>query len=1093
MQFHVKEIARSRYGLWAPACRAVNQNLVAFMRISSLLLTLLTATVSTLKAEDVAAQRLKELKLTMQAKNESLIQVLRKIEQATPLRFAYNATQVNGDQLVNASFNNTSMEEVLNTLLLQRSYAWKERGNNIMISVNNGQGQRSAADSILLRGRVLTQGEPPQPIPGTTVAVKGTTKGVITDSDGFFEIRAETNEVLVFSIIGYKPKEYTVQHNQRNLVISLQENVSGLNELVVTGFSEQKVKHMASSVATVNMSNVNNKPITQLSQALQGGVTGINVNQGSGLPGGDAAAIKIRGVGTFLSTDPLVLVDGVPFEMDKLDPNTIESISVLKDAAAASLYGARAGNGVIIITTKRGVPGVVSVQYNGYAGSQSPVYSPEFVDAATYMRMTNEAIKNNGGDPLYSADAIQQTADKSDPVKYPSTNWKDEVMHQQSSIQQHSIGVSGGNSAARFALTASYLSQEGMVENSSFNKGNVRANTSVDLSKNIVVFMDLFASREEQNQPYALGRGAAGILGWVYTAPPNIAAKFPDKPERPGYTYYGTYGESWNPVANTERGGVSNTVRDEILINLRPKWEIIPGLTLKGQFSYRVSSGADKTNRDAYIFFDYFTNQKTGRDFTDIKSASPSNRSSYYYTGGNLDYTKTFGKHRLNGIVGYSKEMTNPDPWKEITLASVFGKVYYSYADKYLLEAGMRRDGSSIFAPGRKWGNFPSVAAGWNLGNEAFMKPLTFLDQLKIRGSYGKLGNNAIEPYMYQSTVDPGNGKESTFGNPNITWEKVAILDVGTDMSFFKNKLDVTFDWYNKKTSDLILRPQPTLTSAIGLTPINIGTMKNVGWEVKLSYNTNVSKNVNIAFNVGYSRNRSTLLKLAQKLPLIEGNTIREVGGAFGEYYGFKSLGLIQQGDIEKGIAVIPGQAAGDIRYADTDHNGVINDDDKVKLGATDPYSTYFGSISVKWKNFDFETLVTGIGHVINFYNGRMAIPFNAASEGGTPLTWHTDYWTPENPGARFPRLLPSPGPNEKISDFWSVNGAFARIKYVQIGYNLPVSQTGRIKLKGVRVYVNAQNPFTITDMEISDPETRGDETKYPIMKMYTVGLNIRF
>ncbi|SKA42778.1 TonB-linked outer membrane protein, SusC/RagA family [Chitinophaga eiseniae] len=1093
MQFHVNEIARPLYGRNALPRRAISQNLVAVMRISSLLLALLTVAVSALKAEEAAAQRLKALKLTMQARNEPLIQVLRKIEQATPLRFAYNATQVNGNQLVNAAFNDTPLEDVLNTLLVKRSYAWKERGNNIMISVNTGAAGKPAVDSFVLRGRVLTQEEPPQPIPGTTVAVKGTTKGVITDPDGFFEVKAQANEVLVFSVIGYKPKEYTVQRNQRNLVISLQENVSGLNELVVTGFSEQKVKHMASSVATVNLSNVNNKPITQLSQALQGGVTGINVNQGSGLPGGDAAAIKIRGVGTFLSSDPLVLVDGVPFDMNKLDPNTIESISVLKDAAAASLYGARAGNGVIIITTKRGVPGVVNVQYNGYAGTQTPVYSPEFVDAATYMRMTNEAIRNNGGDPLYSEDVIRQTADRSDPVKYPSTNWKDEVIHQQSQIQQHSMSVSGGNSAARFALTASYLSQQGMVKNSSFNKGNVRANTSVDLSKNIVVFMDLFASREEQNQPYALGRGAGGILGWAYTAPPNIAAKYPDKPERPGYTYYGTYGESWNPVANTERGGVSNRVRDEILINLRPKWEIIPGLTLKGQFSYRVSSGADKTNRDAYIFFDYFTNQKTGRDFTDIKSAGPSNRSGYYYTGGNLDYNKSFGKHRVNAVLGYSKEMNNPDPWKEITLASVFGKVYYSYADRYLLEAGMRRDGSSIFAPGKKWGNFPSIAVGWNLGNEAFMKPLTFLDQLKLRGSYGRLGNNAIDPYMYQSTVDPGNGKESTFGNPNITWEKVAILDIGADISLFKNKLDVTFDWYNKKTSDLILRPQPTLTSAIGLTPINIGTMKNAGWEVKLSYNTNVGKNVNIAVNAGYSRNKSTLLKMAQTLPLIEGNTIREVGGAFAEYYGFKSLGLIQQGDIEKGIAIIPGQAAGDIRYADIDNNGVIDDNDKVKLGATEPYSSYFGSISVKWKRFDFETMITGIGQVVNFYNGRIAIPFNAASEGGTPLTWHMDYWTPENPGARFPRLLPSPGPNEKVSDFWSVNGAYARVKYIQIGYQLPVSQTGRIKLKSIRVYLNAQNPLTITEMEVSDPETRGDETKYPIMKMYTAGLNISF
>lgn len=1092
MQFHGNEVARAAVVPWARLRCAVNQNFLAFMRISTMFFALLAATFSTLKAEDASAQRLKELKLTLKAGNESLLQVLRRIEKATPLRFAYSATEVNGDQLVTASFHNTPLEEVLNTLLVKRHYAWKEKGNNILIYPGH-QAVKAAADSVLIRGRVLNQAEPPQPIPGATVSVRGTPRGVAADADGFFEIRAGAGEVLVFSMIGYTPREHTVSTSQRSLTISLAESVSSLNELVVTGFTAQKVKHMASAVSSVNMANVTNKPITQLSQALQGGVTGINVSQGSGLPGGDAAAIKIRGVGTFLSSDPLVLVDGVPFDMNKLDPNTIESISVLKDAAAASVYGARAGNGVILITTKRGVPGVLSLQYNGYAGFQSPTFTPDFVDAATYMRMTNESLINIGRDQLYSDEAIKKTADKSDPVNYPDTRWRDEVVRPRSAIQQHSISVSGGNSAARFALTANYLSQQGMVNNSSFNRGNVRANTSVDLSKNVVVFMDLFASRDEQKEPYALGRGTGGILGWVYTAPPNLASKFPNKPERPGYTYYGTYGESWNPVANTEIGGITNRIRDEVLINLRPKWEILPGLLLKGQFSYRVSSGADKQNRDTYLFFDYFTDQKTGRDFSDIKSANPTNRSSYYYTGGNLDYTKTFGKHRLNVIGGYSKEMNNTDAWTEKTLTSFFGKAYYSYDDRYLLEAGMRRDGSSLFAPGKKWGNFPSIAAGWNVMNEAFMESLNFLDQFKIRASYGQLGNNNIGAYQYQSTIDAGSGNESTFGNPDITWEKVGILDIGADISLLKSKLDLTFDWYNKKTSDLILTPQPSLTSAISPTPINIGSMKNVGWEVKLSYNADLRKDLNIAFNVGYSHNKSTLLKLAQATPLIEGNIIRETGGALSEYFGFRSMGLLQKGDIEKGVAIIQGQAPGDIRYADTDGNGVINDNDKVKLGNADPYNTWFGSISLRWKQFDFETMVTGTGNVVTFYNGRMAIPFNAAGEGGTPMTWHLDYWTPENPGARFPRLLPSPGSNERASDFWAVNGSFARVKYMQLGYNIPMPQKGAVRIKGVRVYVNAQNPVTIKKMEVGDPESKGDQTTYPIMKMYTAGLNVTF
>ncbi len=245
-----------------------------------------------------------------------------------------------------------------------------------------------------------------------------------------------------------------------------------------------------------------------------------------------------------------------------------------------------------------------------------------------------------------------------------------------------------------------------MIALGSFTRANMRANTSVDLRKNIVVYMDLFASRDQQREPYNWGYGTGQLMAWTYKAPPTIAAKYPEKAERPGYTYYGNYGESWNPVANLEKGGFTERIRDEMLINLRPKWELIPGLNLKGQFSYRVSSGADKQDRDSYIFFDYFTNQKTGRDFTAVKTAGATNRSSYYYIGGNLDYDRTIGDHRVNAIAGYSREMTNSDAWTEKGLISYFGKLYYSYADRYLLEAGIRRDGSSLFAPGRKWGNF---------------------------------------------------------------------------------------------------------------------------------------------------------------------------------------------------------------------------------------------------------------------------------------------------------------------------------------------------------------------------------------------------
>ncbi len=973
--------------------------------------------------------------------------------------------------------------------------------NNIVIkkadSPKEGRiikGSSVAADTILVRGRVLDQKEPPGALPGVTAVIKGTQKGATADMDGFFELYTKPGDVIVFSFVGFTTKEYVVSGRESNLIVSLAENATALNEVVVTGFSEQKVKYLASSVSTISMNNVQNKPITQLSQALQGGTTGINVTQASGLPGGDAASVKIRGIGSLLGADPLVLVDGVPFDMNKLDPNTIENISILKDAAAASVYGARAGNGVILITTKRGVAGKIDVQYNGFYGTQTPMYKPDFVDAATYMEMVNVAQLNIGGTATYSSDAISQTRKGSDPVLYPNTNWGKLILKEQSPIQQHSLNVSGGNAAARFSLAANYLKQDGMMTHSGFSRGTVRANTSVDLSKNVVVFMDLFASRDEQNEPYAVNRLTADLLGWVYTAPPNIVSRFPEKPERPNYTFYGTYGESWNPLAQIEKGGTVQRIRDEVLINLRPKWDINRDLTLKGQFSYRVSSGVDKRDQEAYIFFDYFTNKKVGRDFPTVKTAGPTDRSSYYYAGGNLDYNKNIGSHRINGIAGYSQELNNAGTWNEIALISLFGKLYYSYNDKYLLEFGMRRDGSSLFDVNRKWGSFPSLAVGWNVINEGFMKKLAFVNQFKVRGSYGMLGNNNIKPYLFQTTVNTGNGNETSIGNPDISWEKMAILDIGTDLSFFNRQIDVTFDWYNKTTQDLILSPQPTLTSGLpqgtATTPVNIGSVKNVGWEFKIGYNKTVSKDLNFSVNLGLTKNRSEWIKLSQELPLISGSTLRGKGTAITEHYGFRSLGLLQQADNDSKVAIFAGQQAGDIRYEDINADGIISNDDRVSLGPTDAQMTYFGNLSFKFKNFDFETLVTGTGNVATFYSGRIAIPLNVAGEGGTPLTWHTDYWTPTNTTARFPRLLPSPGNNGLFSDYWLVNGAFARVKYLQVGYNVPIGQR---RVKGLRVYLNAQNPLTFTKMEIIDPETRGDQKTYPMFKTYTLGVNIRF
>lgn len=1019
---------------------------------------------------------------------ESLINRIKKVSQACGCTIAYDAKQLGNMVVPSLSVKDETTETVLEQTLQGTSFTYKKMSDGSYVIVKLGTEQNK--QTVTIKGVVMESSEPPVALPGVNVQVKGEKNGTITDSDGFYSLNVKKGDILVFTCVGFKPFEYRVQKAQSNLIVSMKENLSALDEVVVVGMTEQQRKNISSSVGIINMDNFSNKPITRLSQSLQGGATGINVTQTSGLPGGDAATIKIRGVASLLGNNPLVLVDGVEFDMNKLDPSTIENITILKDAAAASIYGARAGNGVILITTKRGTAGKVSVEYNGYYGIQEPLKRPDFVDAATYMEMVNTAQTNVGASASYSPEAIEKTRDGSDPIHYPNTNWGDLIIRDTSPIQEHNLAVTGGNSMARFAFSAKYLTQDGMFRHSDagFNSASVRANTSVNLSKNFLIFMDIFANRQMQTQPL---QGTTNILDWTYSIPPNIAGRFPEKESNPGYVYYGRYGEWMNPLMNLEQGGKQTHLRDEVLINCRPTWHVTDDLAIKAQFGYRVSTGVDKKDQDSYLHFDYFTDELISW-LGMTKTGEYSARSSYWYAGANMDYKKEFGKHKFDFMAGYSQELTNKNAWQEVALMSYYGKLYYSYNDRYLAEFGYRRDGSSLFAPHKKWGNFPSVALGWNMKNEPFMKNISMVNLFKWRASYGILGNNNIPLYSYQTVINNSTGKETRNGNPNITWERVNILNVGVDLSLFKNKLDVTFDWYRKDTHDLIISIAPTITSGLLNTPTNVGKLSNTGWELGVEYNDRITHDLNLSLNVGLSYNKSEWKELSQSIPIISGNIIREKGKSISEYYGYKTMGLLTQEDIDNGVPTFDGQVPGDIHYIDLDGNGVINDKDRTALGSQDPNLTYFANLTLNYKGFDFEGLVSGVGKVAVFYTDRIAMPLNLGDNGGTPQKWHLDYWTPEHTNARFPRLTPSPGNNGLLSDFWKVNGAFARVKYLQLGYNFN-SLASKIGAGKLRVYVNVQNPFTFTKVKLIDPETKGNQLTHPLFRTYSVGLNLSF
>ena len=954
-----------------------------------------------------------------------------------------------------------------------------------------------------IQGQILENTVQPLPIAGVNVLIKGTTIGTISDTNGYFSIKAQKGDVIVFTYLGFRPYEYVVSRAISNLSVSLSEDSEALDEVVITGFSEEKKLNSISSVSTLDIAkNLNSKPITSISQSLQGGVTGLTVTQSSGMPGGDGASIKIRGISSLHSgNDPLVLVDGIPMDMNQLDPATIESVTILKDAAAAAIYGARAANGVIVVKTKRGVVGKINVSYDGYFGIQKATYMPDFVNAAEYMTMVNVAQTNIGGDPVYDVDVIKQTQAGTDPYKYPDTNWAD-FLFGTGNIQNHSVSISGGSSLARFSLNVNYLKNEGLTAHTNSDRLNIRANTTVSLLDNLSVNMDFNAYRTNRKQPKT-DEADVSLFTHMYQTPPNIVARYPEKD---GIVSYGKRTNMSNPAAFVDHGGIRSDYEDNISVNISPRWVIIPNLVAKGQYSYRISSRGGKTKRDVFNFFDYDTGvllATWGSNYSDYRD-----HDTYYYLGGTLEYTYDKNAHRLFVIGGYNQELTKNNSWDSWAMISMFAKANYTYDRRYLLEGTIRRDGSSRFGDGHKFGTFPSVAVGWNIHEESFMKSLKDkMNEFKLRASYGLLGNENIGLYKYQTLINSGNGEETSFGNPNITWETVKMFNIGADLRLFKN-LSLTFDWYNKVTSDMIITPPIPAVGGIYSSEINSGEVQNRGWEFSAIYDKQF-KDFGFNIHVGLSQNKNKILKLFGA-PYDNGTTINQVGYALNSHYVYPTDGLLQESDFTKdadgkwkpkeGVVIYDGQQPGDIKYLDVSgENGVpdgkITTEDRVIRGNDQPDLNYFANLSFDYKKWSFEILFQGVTGVDAYYSGPYAYGLNVSGDGSTPMKAHLDYWTPENTNAKYPRLAPSSsyGHNDPASDFWHFDASYCRVKYIQIGYTFDQMSLKKIGISSIRVYLNAQNPFTFAKQDLVDPEGRGQKGSYPLVKTYSAGLSLNF
>jgi TonB-linked SusC/RagA family outer membrane protein len=990
-----------------------------------------------------------------------------------------------------------------------------------------------------ITGRVLSAKDQ-TPLPGVTVHVVGTSRGVTTVNDGSFTIKANNGATLRFSFVSFLPKELKVTSADLG-TISLEEDIKSLSSVVVVGYGTQKKVNLTGSIATIDMSDKEGQPLTNVSNALHG-APGLFVNLGNSQPGVDRATIRIRGMGTLNNNDPLVLVDGIEYSMDELNPADIESISVLKDASAA-IYGSRAANGVILVTTKKG-KGASKVNYGYYYGSQKPTAMPDAIwDPIVYMNLKNQALENIGKVHDYSDAEIAEYEQgmKTDPFTYPASNWFD-IALDNGQIQKHDLSFSGSSDKSQYRLSLGFLERSGILigPNDREKKFSLGFNGSMNISKRLKVGLTLDGYYRHYNEPYY-----NSIWTYLSRTLPILTDTLPD----------GRYGDSWlrtpgrnnweNPRMILETG-FSKKVVSRFLSTVFADYQLPFDIT------YHAKFGADKYDGLLQNFTPQVKhyNPKTEKA-TNWNSPSTAPRSRgidynelnihFYQT---LDWNKIFAEaHNLNVMVGSSYDNFDDRSFssgsmgyldetltaisagalpyegyisgssKEDVLISYFGRLNYDYKGKYLLEGTFRYDGSSRFANGKRWGVFPSVSAGWRIDKESFFHMTDVFNLLKLRASYGQLGNQAVDLYSYQNSINLGqdysfggalsSGAAATaYSDPNTSWETTHTYNAGLDANLLNNSLSVSVDVYKKYTVD-ILRAISIPDQIGGLTgpSKNVGTMQNTGIELTLGYRNNVG-NFNYSFNGNVAYNKNKVVDLnGEILYGFDTNlsTITQAGYPVNSYFIYDAIGIFQSAEE---VAKSPFQSAtttaGDLKYRDINGDDKITSDDRVIFSTSTqiPKYTFGFGINLGYKGFSLNAFFQGVAGLKIYPTANLAFPFN----NGANATWEwvTDSWTPDRKNARLPQVTPSDvdDDNYVASDFWLQDGSYVRMKNIQLSYTLPSEWLSKAKIKKVAVYVNAENYLTFSKYKDFDPESILNASSlyhYPMLKTISAGINVTF
>ena len=992
-----------------------------------------------------------------------------------------------------------------------------------------------------ITGRIIDESN--IPISGASIAINGLSIGTTTDSVGHFSLAIPTRQyssgLLTISSVGYLPQEISYK-NKYVINVTLQLKVQSLNDVVVVGYGKQKKATVTGAVSEVKGEEVAKNAVADISNSIAGRLSGVIVTQSNAEPGDDAAQILIRGQSTFNNASPLVLVDGVQREFNRIDPNDVESLTVLKDASATAVYGVRGANGVILITTKRGKSSKPTVAYSGYYGVQNATRIPHYLNSYDFARLYNEAQVNDGVDPAsvaYKADDLQKYKDGSDPYGHADNNWFKEILRTNVPQQRHSVSLSGGSQNVKYFTSFGFLDQDGLIPNVNFKSYSVRANIDADVSKSTKLSVNFSALQDNRNYPGIVGATVdGGIFGLLTYLPPNA---FPLKNED------GSLSSLWgqSPLGDVTESGYrkwnNNTVQSSVTLEQKLDF-VTKGLAIRALGSYDAGFRFEKNWTTPYQTF-----QKTSTGYDEVApGALPSLFQSNYKSmqtlfEGSLTYDRNFGKHAVTGLLLYTQQAnydeysneqrvnyqssaidelfagptlnaTNYGSATEAGRQGFVGRVTYGFDNKYLAEANFGYNGSDNFPKGRRYGFFPSGSLGWVLSKEEFLSHSKTVSFLKLRVSYGEVGNDQLggQRFLYLQPFTFGGGtvfggaspipaQTITIGslpNTSVTWEKAQKSNLGADARFFKDMLSVTVDLFYEKRNNILAYRNASVPATFGasLPAENIGKVDNKGFEFSVSH-TKMLHNFEytIGGNFTYVRNKILFIDEPENVPSWQ----RRTGLPIGQFFGYIAQGLyMTQKEIDESPKINGVEPQlGEIIYKDINGDGVITPEDQTSIGhSRNPEIMYGINLSAKFKGFDVSALIQGAGNSNVYFDYSAAWPF---IYGSSALDNILNRWTPDNPNPTYPRLTTFKYEyNEETSSYWLRNAAYWRVKNIQAGYTLPKPILQKLGMETLRIYIGATNPYTRSKFKDWDPEAPSGAGFYsPQLKITTVGITANF